>query len=268
MLRDVLKVLPLSLAILVGPTMAADRADEYQPFTRLSDNYELRSRKQNYDEFEFPTSINKKIRVEGEKTTINYNYKDHTNTASRLEFKRHFESLVAKVGGEVVYSGHTNDHHFAVSFKFPKNGKIAWGFALPNDRNEVYSYQQVFIETSEAWGGAAAPIAVQAPQPAKAQPEQVAPAPKPAPVPPIAQAESAAPWNGGDWVEVRFGGCDVPDVGRSKSAMPDDDLCDAKLNGKVAICNADLGGCFYKNVTPKQCKDGSRSGRMYVCKPR
>lgn len=266
MLRDLLKVLCLSLALASGVAAAADRADEYLPFTRLTDNYDLHSRKQNYDEYKFPISINKGVKVEGEKTIIEYGYRKSEVNASRLQFKRHFEGLVAKAGGEIVHSGQTDDYHFAVSFKFPKNGKLAWGLASTGDSNDIYHYRLVFVETGETWGGApAAAAVVQAPA-AKPAPE-----PKPQPAAPVAQvaaSEPAAPWNGGDWVEVRFGGCDVPDVRRSKLAVPDADFCDARMNGKVAVCNADRGGCFYKNVTPKQCKDGSLTGRMFVCTPR
>ena len=148
----------------------------------------------------------------------------------------------------------------------------AWWYARITDMTDTYkgyvtvsgnykvalSAIRIPIPFTGAETTSVAPVAAPAPAP-KAEPK---PEPKPEPV-----AEPAGPWNGGDWVEVRFGGCDTPNARRSKSPVPDPDFCDAKLNGKVAVCNADFG-CLYKSVTPKQCKDGSQTGRMYVCTPK
>ena len=275
MLPNFLKAVLLSLSITAAVAVAADRADEYLPFTRLTDNYEVSNRKQNYDEFKFPTSISKNVRVEGDKTIIEYGYKRNEVNASRLQFQRYFEALVKKAGGEIVHSGQTDEYRYAISFKFPRNGKLAWGLVSTTNDNEIYHYRQVFVETGETWGNAtpAPSTAIVAPTPAAAPAPTPAPTPTPKaePAPPpkaaavIPASEPELPWNGGDWKEVNRGGCDAPDVRRSKVAVPDSDFCDAKMNGKVVICNADLGGCFYKNVTPKQCKEGRLQGRMYVC---
>lgn len=271
MLPKLLNAVIVSLSVAASAALAADRADEYLPFTRLTDNYEVGHRKQNYDEYKFPTSISKNIRVEGDKTIIEYSYKRSEVNASRLQFQRYFEALVKKSGGEIVHSGQTDEYRYAVSFKFPRNGKLAWGLVSTTNDNEIYHYRQVFVETNEPWGNATSvPSSPVAPLTAAVVPAP-APAPKAEPITPskaatvVTVTEAEPPWNGGDWKEVNRGGCDVPDVRRSKVAVPDSDFCDAKMNGKVVICNADLGGCFYKNVTPKQCKEGRLQGRMYVC---
>ena len=273
MLRDVLKSLLLSITLVVfaGSAHAAksDRFDPYVGFDRLTDNYSLQNRKHNYDEFEFPISINKTYKTEGNKVLIEYGYEKSELVASQLQFKRHFEAIAANLGGELIHSGKTDHHYYAVTFKFPKGGKTAWAVVSTNDHKEIYHYRIVVIETGEAWGGAASTYrpkqdpSVRPQEAAAVDPPAIVEKPKavepPAPVP-------AAPWNGGEWVEVRFGGCDVPNVRRSKQAVPDADFCNAQMNGKVAVCNAEFG-CLYKNVTPKQCKDGSQTGRMYVCTP-
>jgi hypothetical protein len=267
MLRDVLKSLLLSITLIVCAASAEaaknDRFDPYPGFDRLTDNYSLQNRKQNYDEFEFPISINKTVKVEGQKVLIEYGYEKSDVVASQLQFRRHFEAVAANLGGEVVHSGKTDHHYYAVTFKFPKAGKTAWALVSTNDYKEIFHYRIVVIETGEAWGGAAAPARP------KVDPKPVVEVPTPVVVEkplPVAAPEPAGPWNGGEWVEVRFGGCDVPNVRRSKQPVPDADYCDARMNGKVAVCNADFG-CLYKNVTPKECKNGSQTGRVYVCTP-
>jgi hypothetical protein len=277
MLRDVLKSLFLSITLFVFAASAQaarnDRFDPYPGFDRLTDNYSLQNRKQNYDEFEFPISINKTFKTEGQKVLIEYGYEKSDVVASHLQFKRHFESIAANLGGEIVHSGKTDHHYYAVTFKFPKGGKTAWAVVSTNDHKDIFHYRIVVIETGEAWGGAAAPVRPKQdpsvmPVRPKVDPRQTA---EPPPVvvekpQPVVAPEPAGPWNGGDWVEVRFGGCDVPNVRRSKQPVPDADYCDARMNGKVAVCNADFG-CLYKNVTPKECKNGSQTGRVYVCTP-
>lgn len=261
MLRTFLITLGLILAFTTGPGQAADRADEYKPFSRLTDNYEISSRKQNYDEVKFPISINKKQAVEGEKIVIEYGYKNSSVNASRLQFQRHFEKLMASVSGELVFAGKTDDYDYAFTFRFPKNGKTAWVVASTTDSRDIYHYKLVIVESVESWGGAA-PVArpvepAPIPVPVAPPPRVVTPAPAPVAVPP------AVAWNGGEWKEVDYGGCDVKNIMVSKRGVPDDDFCDADMSGKVAICEAN--GCVYKNVTPKQCKNGSNPGRMYVC---
>lgn len=252
-----------SLSLVAATVSATDRADEYLPFTRLTDNYEINNRKQNYDEFKFPTSISNRVRVEGDKIVIEYGYQSsgvNSSKASILQFQRHFDGLVSNAGGEIAYSGQTNEHKFAVTFKFPKNGKVVWGLASTANINEVYRYSLLFVETNEIWG-VATPTSTTAPK--------LDPIPEPAIITAAVAVSPATeldvPWSGGEWKAVNRGGCDVPDVRRSKSAVPDDEYCDAKMNGKVVICIADEGGCFYKNVTPQQCNEGLLQGRMYVC---
>jgi hypothetical protein len=268
MLRCLLATLTLALGLATQPAAAADRADEYPGFARLTDNYELQSRKQNYDAVKFPVSINKSQSVEGEKTIIEYGYRNSSVNASRLQFQRHFEGVMRSLNGEPVFAGRTEEHAYVTTFRFPKNGKTAWAVASTHDSNDIHNYRLLIVETSEAWGGAPAAMpeakpvgkpAVVEPKAVAPEPKAVAPEPKPAAIVPVV-------WKGGEWKEVNRGGCDAPDLQASKPGLPDDDLCDADMANKVAVCYSDH--CVYKNVTPKQCKGGSKPGRMYVCAPK
>lgn len=262
MLRKLMAVAALAIGISSTVSLAADRADEYLPLVRLTDNYEVNNRKQNYDQVQFPISINKKLTVEGEKIIIEYGYRNSNVNASRLQFQRHFEKLQAAVGGELIFAGKSDDYRYSYTFRFPKNGKTVWVLASTSDSEDIHYYRLAIVESAELWSGAAV----------AAKPVDVVPVIKPAPpviVPPpspVTPPVPAAAWKGGDWKEVDYGGCDGHDIKISKSGAPDDDYCDAEWSGKVAICYAN--GCTYKNVTPKQCKDGSKPGRMYVCTPR
>lgn len=263
MLRCLLATLTLALGLATQPAAAADRADEYAGFPRLTDNYELHSRKQNYDAVKFPVSINKSQSVEGEKTIIEYGYRNGSLNASRLQFQRHFEGVMRNLNGEPVFAGRTEEHEYATTFRFPKNGKTAWAVASTNNSNEIHHYKLLIVETAQPWGGApaAAPEAKPVSKPvepkaAVPEPKAAVPEPKPAAVVPVA-------WTDGQWKEVNRGGCDTPDLHKSKPGLPDDDFCDASMANKVAVCYSDH--CVYKDATPKQCKGGSKPGRMYVC---
>jgi hypothetical protein len=83
----------------------------------------------------------------------------------------------------------------------------------------------------------------------------------------LAKPEPAI-WTQGEWHPVNRGGCDGWDVLTTKLAVPIDELCVQEAAGKVVICAADHGGCFYKNRTVKQCNGGRIMGRMYVCGPK
>ncbi|OYY93377.1 MAG: hypothetical protein B7Y41_11405 [Hydrogenophilales bacterium 28-61-23] len=258
MLRNVLKLLSLWVLLSVGNVWASDRADEYPGFPRLTDNYEVSSRKQNYDEMKFPIGINKKQSVEGEKTVIVYQYRRAQVNASHLQFQRHFESLMRQLNGEPVFSGKTEDFAFAFTFRFPKNGKTVWALAHTNNaRDDVRYYALEIVETGEAWGGAAAAPVAATPQPAPTPAPVVAPAPQ--------AAEKPAVWNGGSWQVVDFDGCDGYDIRFHKNAEPLTEFCDQEMAGKVAVCQ--VTGCTYKRATPKQCRGGTKPGRMFVCAP-
>ena len=95
--------------------------------------------------------------------------------------------------------------------------------------------------------------------------------PKPEPVmaaPEVKAPPAATKWVGGGWMPLDRGACDGSDVATSKVPVPDEQRCTENMAGKVVICSADFGGCFYKSLTPAQCKNGSKPGRMYVCAPR
>lgn len=259
MLRDVLKLLSLLVLLVTNGAWAADRADEYPGFPRLTDNYEVGSRRQNYDEVKLPIGINKKQAVEGDKTIINYTYRRHDVTASRLQFQRHFEAIARNLGGEVVFMGRTEDVSYAFTFRYPKNGKTAWALAqTKSSPDDIRYYSLEIVETGEAWGGAApmpAPIVAPAPVPVVAP--VVMPSVIPAPAPSV--------WKGGEWQTADYDGCDGYDLKTHKNPEPLTEFCDQEMAGKVAVCR--LEGCVYKRATPKQCKGGSRPGRMYVCTP-
>jgi hypothetical protein len=261
MIRNLLKILSLLVFLSTNVALAADRADEYPGIPRLTDNYEVGSRKQNYDEVKFPISINKKQHLEGEKTVINYQYRRSEVNASRLQFQRHFESVMRKLGGELVFAGKTEDFAFAFTFRFPKNGKTAWVLAHTNNSpSDIHYYALEILETSEAWNGAS-------PAPSQAMPVLQTPQPIPAaePVQSLPPAEKPAVWNGGSWQVVDFDGCDGYDIRFHKNAEPLSELCDQEMAGKVAVCQ--VTGCTYKRATPKQCRGGSKPGRMFVCTP-
>lgn len=184
-MSTVTRILLLCVLFISSWASANDRADEYAPITRLSNNYQVNERKQNYDAFKFPTSINNIQEVEGDKTYINYSYKNRTVNASRLQFQRHFEKLVADIGGEIVYAGQSVDYRFGVTFKFPQKGRTAWALASTRDHKDIYHYRVMVIETNQPWGGSTAPTP--APKPVAVEPEPVKPTPqavRPAPTQP------------------------------------------------------------------------------------
>ena len=105
------------------------------------------------------------------------------------------------------------------------------------------------------------------------EPESVQPIVAPDPLSEPIRAQEVAPkeammqpvWNGGTWQTVDYDGCDDFDLKQHPSPEPLSEFCDQDMAGKVAVCQ--LNGCVYKNATPKQCRNGSRPGRMYVCAP-
>jgi hypothetical protein len=99
-----------------------------------------------------------------------------------------------------------------------------------------------------------------APAPAALSAPPARPAELPAKAAPMAPVAAAR-----EWKPVDRGGCDGFDTFRSTVPVPDPARCGASTAGKVVICNADHGGCNYKDATPAQCKDGRLQGRMYVC---
>lgn len=186
-MANFIKGLVLSLSLAGQVAFAADRADEYAPITRLTDNYQVNDRKQNYDAFKFPLSINTNQEVEGNKVYLDYGHKNSKFNASRLQFKRHFEGIVAQLGGEIVYSGQSEAYHYGVTFRFPRNGRVVWALAATNNREDIYYYKLWVIETNEAWGGAPVPAAAPKPAPV-AEP---VPVPAPATAPQAAQPDPA-----------------------------------------------------------------------------
>ena len=175
---NLLKTIILSAVTLACVASANDRADEYAPFTRLTDNYEVQNRKQNYDAFKFPTSINAKHTVEGEKILIEYGYKQSSVNASRLQFQRHFEKLARQTGSEIVYAGQSDDYNYAITLRMLRAGKTIWVLASTRDSKDIYHYKLDIVETTDAEGNTPAPMPVVAKP--KAEPMHAPTSPEPA----------------------------------------------------------------------------------------
>lgn len=136
------------LAGVSAPALAADSHDEHPLFPRLTGNYEVSNRTQNVDAVQLPLSINKKQDVEGNKTIVEYAYKNSDLNASRLQFERHFGALVSKLQGELLFAGASEEYPLAMSFRFPQNGKTSWGLVFTQNDEEIEHYTLVVVDTA------------------------------------------------------------------------------------------------------------------------
>lgn len=275
MLRDLLKVLSLCLAVTAGSALAAD---DDAHFVQTDDFFigdsQLGGHSYIYVSLaKMITAPKSATRDEGEFMKVRDGQTKWTPNIwqSRIAVPEELKF------GQNVLMFHDNivDNIYRAPKRKEQARGGAWWYARITDLTDTYKgYVTVSGNYKVALTAIRVPMpytgaeAIQAAPPPKKAAPAPAPEPKPAPVAEAPAPEPDMPWTGGDWVEVRFGGCDTPDVKFSKVAVPDPDYCTPKMNGKVVICNADHGGCFYKNVTPKQCKDGRRPGRMFVCTPK
>lgn len=130
---------------------AADQADEYPLLPRLTANYEVGERTQNEDAVKMPVSVGGAVEVEGRVVRIAYGYLDDKINASHLQFRRHFAALAARLGGEVVYQGNTEEFALASTIRFPQGGRTVWARATTGDGEDIYHYQVVVVETGTPW---------------------------------------------------------------------------------------------------------------------
>jgi hypothetical protein len=272
MLRTIL-TLCLALGLLPGSVFAADDAHFIQPDDFFISDKELGRDTYMYVKLaKMTTAPTDATRGDGEFLQVE---NGHTKWTRHFWRTRIASPADLKLGQQIIaFHDHTPGGIYQAPTRKENARGQTWWYAKITDITDTYKgYVTVAGRYKVGLGNIRIPVPYSgaepiAPPPTAAPvavPEYVAP-PEPKRSPLLAEPEAAAPWNGGDWVEVRFGGCDVPNVRRSKQPVPDADFCNAQMNGKVAVCNAEFG-CLYKNVTPRECKNGSQTGRMYVCTP-
>ena len=68
--------------------------------------------------------------------------------ASRLQFQRHFETLIRKLQGDLLYAGASEDYATAITFRFPQGGKTTWGLVFTESDEEIEHYTLIVVETA------------------------------------------------------------------------------------------------------------------------
>jgi hypothetical protein len=173
--------------------------------------------------------------------------------------KNNFYPLIALYGpnGAYIDSGHGYDVGaiaYTVKTKGVHTVLVSDG---TSDKSQSGNYKLSLLKIGGESGEPESVQPIVAPDPLSEPIRAQEVAPKEAMMPPV--------WNGGTWQTVDYDGCDDFDLKKHPSPEPLSEFCDQDMAGKVAVCQ--LNGCVYKNATPKQCRNGSRPGRMYVCAP-